>query len=90
MFEGNISTTPTPFPAGTVSGGIRVSVTGPQAIDTVTLTSAPYHTAPPTTPGDYVETAQAIDSNGADLGAAVVVSFTIAPDVMIDVPTSIS
>lgn len=88
----SVATTPQSFPAGTVSGGIVVSL---GAFPAQTLSAAPYvATFAAIESGDYTITAQAIDSAGAPIGAAVSYPLTIAPDapatVEIEIPASIS
>lgn len=86
-----IATAPQPFPPGTVSGGIVVSVSGPVTLPSQTLTSAPYTAVfAGLTAGSYTFTAQAIDHTGAALGIPVTDIFVIEPDVSIDVPQSIT
>lgn len=84
-----VATSSQSFPAGTVSGGVRITLEGQPF---VLVASAPFvGTFDNVAPGQYSVSAQAVDANGADLGALVTGSVTVAPDaVQVDVPASIS
>lgn len=88
-----IETVATPFPAGTVPTGINISLSGGVVPAHVAM-AAPYAaTFTDVAPGTYTATAQAIDSNGAPLGAAAVsAEFTITadPDVNVDIPSIVT
>lgn len=84
-----VASTSTPFPAGTVPAGITISLPG---VAPQTIAAAPYAATFADVPaGTYAATAQAIDSAGQPLGAAVVsAEFVVADDVLIDIPVSIT
>lgn len=90
-YEAVVATTSVAFPAGTVPGGIVVSIVGGAS---QTLTAAPYVAVLDLVPGTYEITAMAIDHNGAALGALVSIEYTAteaAPvTVQIDVPSAIT
>jgi hypothetical protein len=80
------------FPAGTAAAGITITLVG-AAVAPQTVTAAPYSASfADVAPGTYTASAQAVDHAGNALGAAAVSeSFTIAaPDVMVDVPATVS
>ena len=86
-----IATSVNQYPAGTVGGGIVITIPG---IAPQTITSAPYAaTFDNVGPGTYSATAQLIDATGNPLGAIVTsASFdVVAPaTVGIDTPMSIT
>ena len=84
-----VATTPPTFPAGTVRGGIIVTLSG---IAPVTLAAAPYVATFADVPaGDYSVTAQAVDAAGAALGAPATATVTVpSGEVSIDIPVSLS
>lgn len=91
-----IGTTPTDFAAGTVSGGIKVTMTLAGGLpSSVTLSEAPFvATFANVEPGEYTITSQAIDSAGIFLGAPVSVVQVIAADapvtVKIEIPATVN
>ena len=92
-----IATQPTDFPAGTVAAGIVVSVSGPAAIPSQTLTAAPYVVTlgladgSDLPAGDYTITAQQTDAAGQPLGSPVSTVETVtASTVLVDIPVSLS
>lgn len=80
-----VATTPQLFPAATVAGNLRISVTG-QPDQDVTGTSAVFDLPA----GDYTATAQRLDAAGVALGAAVSQVFTVPADVSVDIPAAIT
>jgi hypothetical protein len=79
------------FPAGTLSGGINVTLNN--VVNNIP--STPYVTTFTDVPaGTYTVTAQAVDPGGNPLGTAQTATVTIPADapatVMIDVPGSVS
>jgi hypothetical protein len=86
------------FPAGTVAGGIQISVVGSvgsAAIAPQVITSAPYNATFNDLPADaYTITAQALDGNGKPLGAAVSALQTVLAsaqaEVSIDIPSAVT
>lgn len=88
----SIATQAQAFPAATVAGGIVITLVG-AAVAPQTVTTAPYSASfADVAPGTYTASAQAIDHAGNPLGAAAVSeAFTVAaPDVMVDVPATVS
>ena len=89
-----VATTPVEFPSGTTFGGIKVTVFN--SIDgkieaSGNAPSAPYEVIFDLPAGDYISTYQAIDAESNNLGeAATGESFTILPEVTIDIPVSVS
>ena len=74
------TTKDTTEPAGTVQGKYLVQVTGQpdQSVDASPVTFSNV------TPGDYVASVQAQDSNGGTIGGKATASFTVsAPDVTV-------
>jgi len=82
---------PQDFPAGTVGGQTKFSVTGqPDQLVDASVLSATFADVPA---GDYTASAERLDSAGATLGTPVTAAFNVpvppAP-VSIDVPASIN
>jgi hypothetical protein len=87
-----IATQQQAFSAGTVPAGIVVTLVG-SSVAPVHVAGAPYVASFSDVPvGSYTASAQAVDSLGNLLGSAIVSdAFNVtAPDVMIDVPLSVS
>lgn len=85
-----VATEQTPFPAGTTSGGVKLSISGfPD-----TVLQDPYTFTADFGVGDYTVTAQAVDADGLDLGAPVSTSFSVVadplPDVMVNMPITLT
>lgn len=81
------------FPAGTAPAGISITLSGGVHAPIVIASPGPYAATFGDVPsGVYSATAQAVDVNGAALGAsAASAEFTIDADtVSVDVPMSIS
>lgn len=85
----NVASVQSPFPAGTVAAGISIAIQGLMAQTVGSPYSATFDNV---SPGTYVATAQAVDTNGAPLGTMITSeSFTVAqPDVMLDTPAAIT
>lgn len=91
-----VATQPQKFPAGTVAGAFRYTLTsnaGYSSTQDVAGPEADFTDA--TAPGDYTATVERLDASGNVLGAAVSGSATIpAPStddsVSVDVPASIT
>jgi hypothetical protein len=87
-----IATQQQAFPGSTVPAGIVVTLIG-ASTSPVHVAGAPYTASfSDVAPGSYTASAQAVDSLGNPLGSAIVSDqFTVAaPDVMIDVPATVS
>lgn len=87
-----IATQQQAFPSSTVPAGIVVTLVG-ASVAPVQIAGAPYSASfSDVAPGSYTASAQAVDSLGNPLGSAIASEpFTVsAPDVMIDVPMSVS
>lgn len=88
----SVATQQQSFAAGTAAAGIVISIVG-ASIAPQTVTAAPYTASFADVPaGTYTASAQTIDQSGNWLGdRQVSEAFTIAaPDVMVDVPASVS
>lgn len=89
----NVGVTPTLFPAGTVAGPIVVTAVGQggqPAVPPQSLQDAGIVVFDLVAGGTYVLTAQRMDGNGKPLGAPVTGSYTVAADVSITIPVSIT
>lgn len=83
-----VATSSQSFPAGTVAGGIRVTLGSLPPVVVAAPFVATFNDVPA---GDHPITAQAVDAAGSDLGAPVTGTVTVAPDaVQVDVPASIA
>ena len=87
------------FPVGTVSGGIRISLTplsvGISAPAPITVAAAPYEAQfADVIAGDYTVTAQAIDTGGNPLGDPITQNYTVVDEPVegppIDIPTALT
>lgn len=80
------------FPAGTAAAGLVITLVG-ASVAPQHVTAAPYTASfADVAPGTYTASAQAVAADGSALGAAAVSeAFTIpAPDVMVDVPATVT
>lgn len=87
----NVATQDLPFPSGTTSGGIRITLTSADSTASPQIAAtAPFSvTFPDVAPGDYLISAQAITAEGADIGAVVTNTINVPAPVMITVPLSL-
>lgn len=87
----NVVTAIQEFPAGTTSGGIKISISDGTNEQHQVITAAPYDaTFTSLAPGAYTVVAQAEDASGALLGSPVTDTFIISQPVNIDVPVSVT
>lgn len=84
-----ISTVTQSFPAGTVGGNFKYSIEGDAVFEQQsTETSVAFDNVPP---GNYIASAQLLDSVGGTLGDRISAPFTVAaPSVDLQVPSTIT
>ena len=90
-----INCTATEFPAGTVGGSIEVTLTGLNPVVAPVVVLIPDADGIASFPqvlasGDYIVSAQLLESNGGHLGVPVTLSFTVDAPVSLLVPTAIT
>jgi hypothetical protein len=84
------------FPVGTVPAGVKITLantdaTQPAIAPVIVAQPGPYTTTFLAVPaGSYNITAQAVDASDNVLGAAAASTVTVASDVAVDVPSSVT
>jgi len=86
-----ITTVAQVFPVGTLGGLFRYTITDSAGVVVTQDSAELFSTFADVVPGDYIASAQRLDTAGAFLGSAISTKFTVpAPTVPVDVPATIT